>query len=102
MDTVELRSQAQFINRLVTACLCHGYRYYTPGQIPQTKDPRLVDTKLITKYEITRSRPKRTRRKQRGLANLQLLRYESFFILIATRGAHPFFQEEHRVFDIAK
>lgn len=100
--SIEVKSQAQFINRLVTACLCHGYRFYTPGQIPQAKDPGLVDAKLIEKYAITSSQPKRTRRKQRGLANLQLFRYESFFVLIATRGEHPFFQEERRVFDIGK
>jgi hypothetical protein len=64
------------------------------GCIPESKDPRQVGQKLIQKYEIDVSESTRARRKQKGLANLQYLRHERFFVLLATKGRHRFFEEE--------
>ena len=74
--------------------LPHGYWFYVTGRVPDGKDPRQVDAKLIDKYEIDLSRAARSRRKQLGYANLQYLRYGRFFVLLATHGKHLFFEEE--------
>lgn len=58
------------------------------------KDPEAVDSKLIEKYGIDVSKWERARRKKAGRANLQYLRHGRHFVLIATHGQHPFFDDE--------
>jgi len=53
-----------------------------------------VDEKLLAKYGIAISRSSRARRKQVGIANVHYLRHERFFVLLATHGHHPFYDEE--------
>src|SRR5260221_13193921 len=60
------------------------------GRIPADKDPAAIDAKLLAKYDIAVSESTRARRKKRGLANLQYLRHERTFILLATLGRHEF------------
>ena len=74
--------------------LRHGYWFYVAGQIPKGKDPIAVDAKLVRKYGIDVSRWERSRRKQVGLANMQYIRHERFFLLMATHGTHRFFEAE--------
>ena len=83
-----------FVQLIACNYLPHGYWFYVTGQVPADKDPRAVDAKLIEKYGIDISRSARTRRKRLGLANLRHLRYERFFVLLATHGKHHFFEEE--------
>jgi hypothetical protein len=60
----------------------------------QVKDPRAVAEKLIGKYRIGVSKFVRARRKVAGQANLQLILHGRIFLLLATQGEHPFFEEE--------
>lgn len=90
----EATSVAGFIQQVAVAYLARGYWFYVPGWIPEHKDPRRVDQKLIEKYRIDTPRWDRIRRKAAGLANMQYIRHERFFLLMATLGQHPFFQEE--------
>ena len=83
-----------FVQQLSCCYLTHGYWLYVLGMIPEHKDPTDVDRKLIAKYGIGISRQTRARRKVAGRANLHYLRYERTFILLATHGHHPFFEEE--------
>ncbi len=83
-----------FVQQIACCYLRHGYWFYVSGRIPAGKDPRSVDQKLIAKYGIAVSESTRTRRKQAGRANLQYLRHERFFVIMATKGMHPFFTEE--------
>ena len=87
-------SVAGFVQQLAVAYVTHGYWFYVTGQIPENKDSAVVDRKLIDRYGIDVSKWTRVRRKRRGLANLQYLRYKRFFVLIATPGEHPFFGAE--------
>jgi hypothetical protein len=97
----EATSVAGFIQQLAVSYLTYGYWFYVTGRIPEGKDPRAVDEKLIAKYDITLDRPTRSRRKLAGLANIQYLRYDRFFVLIATHGQHKFYQEEAgRILDV--
>lgn len=92
----EATSVAGFIQQLAVAYVGHGYFFYVTGEIPERKDPRAVDEKLIAKYGLNIGKATRARRKAAGLANVQYLRYERWFILLATPGRHEFFQEEAR------
>lgn len=83
-----------FIQQLAVNYVPHGYWFYVTGWVPEGKDASLVDGKLIHKYGIAISRQARARRKLAGFANVHYLRYERFFILIATHGKHLFFDEE--------
>ena len=90
----EATSLAGFVQQLACAYLRHGYVYFVRGEVPPGKDPRAVDTKLIGRYGIEVSKWQRTRRKRAGLANLQYLRLERSFVLLATEGGHDFFARE--------
>jgi hypothetical protein len=83
-----------FIQQLAVCYVAHGYWFYVSGYVPEGKDPRAVDAKLTEKYGIDISKWARARRKAAGLASIQYIRHERFFVLIATRGRHAFFQEE--------
>ena len=84
-----------FVQQIACCYLRHGYWFYVTGQIPVGKDPLAVDAKLIAKYCIAVSESTRARCKKAGQANLQYLRFERFFILLATKGTHRFYQDEH-------
>jgi hypothetical protein len=92
------RCQATSVEGFVQALACnylpHGYWFCVCGVIPEAKDPERVDQKLIDKYRIAVSRQGRVRRKQAGFANIHYLRYERFWVLLATHGVHEFFERE--------
>jgi len=83
-----------FIQQLAVCYVQRGYWHYTIGHIPAEKDPAKIDQKLLEKYRICLSKYQRCRRKRLGMANLQYLRYRHTFLLLATSGLHPFFEEE--------
>ncbi|NLE57769.1 MAG: hypothetical protein GX616_05365 [Planctomycetes bacterium] len=87
-------SVAGFVQQLVSCYLPHGYWFYVSGIIPPGKDTESVDEKLIARYGIGVSRTSRARRKAMGIANVHYLRYERRFLLLATHGYHPFYDDE--------
>src|SRR5262245_44142873 len=92
-----------FIQQLAVSYLPHGYCFFVSGWIPDGKDPRLIDDKLIERYQVDRSKWDRARRKTAGQANLHYLRHERFFLLLATHGEHVFFaQEARRIRDVRR
>lgn len=90
----EATSAAGFLQQLAVAYLGHGYWFYVTGHVPEGKDPAAVDRKLLAKYQVELSKWARARRKASGLANVQYLRLGRFFVLLATRGHHAFFEGE--------
>jgi hypothetical protein len=73
------------------------------GQVPEDKDPAPVDRKIIRQYGIDVSKWSRARRKKAGQARVQYLRYDRFFVILATHGEHPFFAAEgNQVRDIRR
>jgi hypothetical protein len=72
------------------------YWFYVTCEIPERKDPRAVDEKLIEKYGLGIGKATRARRKAAGLANIQYLRHRRGFVLLTTPGRHPFFEEERK------
>lgn len=83
-----------FIQQLAVSYISNGYFFYVTGRIPDRKDPRAVDRKFVELYDLRASKWARARRKRAGLANVQYLRHERFFILLATHGKHPIFEGE--------
>lgn len=86
-----------FIQILAANYIPRGYRFYVTGVVPEGKDPLEVDHKLVAKYDIGLSPWARARRKRSGGANVQYVRHDRFFVLLATEGRHPFFQEERSI-----
>jgi hypothetical protein len=85
-----------FVQQIACCYLRHGYWFYVTGHIPPRKDAREVDRKLIEKYGIAVSESTRARRKRQGLANLQYLRHNRQFVIMATKGQHEFFSVESK------
>ena len=83
-----------FVQQLAVAYVARGFYFYTTGMIKTGKDPAAVDAKLIDRYGIDVSKWQRARRKRAGVANLQYLRHDRFFVLLATHGDHRFFADE--------
>lgn len=92
----EAKSVEGFIQQLAVSYLRHGYWFYVNGWVPEHKDPRIVDAKLISRYGIDISKWARLRRKRLEQANIQYLRHDRYFVLLATHGQHRFFIEESR------
>ncbi len=90
----EVVSVTGFVQQIACSFLRHGYWWYVTGRIPVGKDAGAVDRKLIEKYGIAMSESTRARRKQLGFANLQYIRHEQFFAILATKGQHRLFDEE--------
>lgn len=80
-----------FVQQLAVAYIAHGYYFYVTGFVPEGKDLEAIDRKLLDKYGIRLSKFSRYRRKALGEASIQYLRFERFFVLIATHGKHLFF-----------
>lgn len=83
-----------FVQVLACNYLPHGYWFYVAGVIPEGKNPELVDQKLIERYGVAISRQGRVRRKHAGFANIHYVRFQRFWLLLATHGAHHFFESE--------
>lgn len=96
-------SVAGFIQQLSVSYVSNGYVFYVTGVVPEAKDPARVDAKLIDLYGIDISKWSRARRKKAGIANVQYLRLDRLFVILATHGAHEFFEHEgDRVRDLRR
>ncbi len=85
----EAATPESVVQLIAASYLRHGYYWYVTGTIPKGKEPSQVDRKLIDKYGIDVSEWERTRRKKSGLANVQYIRFEHWFIIMVTEGHHP-------------
>src|SRR5689334_18499210 len=94
MYRCEATSIAGFVQQLAVSYIGNGYWFYVSGYVPEKKDPKMVDAKLIERYGIDVSKWVRTRRKKGGLANIHYIRHDRFWVLIATKGQHEFFASE--------
>lgn len=102
MYRCEATTVGGFVQQLAVAYVQHGYWFYVTGQVPEHKCPLAVDAKLVARYEVAISKWARARRKRTGGANVQYLRFGRFFVLIATRGEHRFFEDEPTFRDIRR
>jgi hypothetical protein len=87
-------SEEGFLQQLAVCYLKNHYWFYVTGTIPESKDPFVIDQKILDRYGIAMSKWGRYRRKKTGTANLQYLRLDRFFLILATPGRHHFFDQE--------
>lgn len=90
----EATSLEGFVQQLAVCYVGRSYWYYVTGRVPPDKDARVIDAKLVEKYEIGVPKWTRSRRMQKGKAGMQYIRFTDFFVLLATAGKHSFFAEE--------
>lgn len=83
-----------FVGYLAASLIPRGYKFFVQGRVPAGKDPLRVDRKLIERYGANASKWTRAHRKANGLCNVRYLRLDDVFLLIATRGAGRFFEDE--------
>lgn len=84
-----LAASSEGVVQLIAASyLRHGYYWYVTGTIPVGKSPLAIDQKLIDKYQIDITEWARSQRRKRGLANVQYIRFNEWFILLVTAGHH--------------
>lgn len=93
-NRLEATSIEGFVQQLAVSYIRNGYFFYVTGRIPDRKDPRAIDRKFAERYGLSASKWARARRKRAGLANLQYIRFERFFVLLATSGESPLFEGE--------
>ena len=94
---------AGFVQQLAVNYVARGYYFYVTGSIPEGKDPAKTDRKIIEQYGIDISKWSRARRRKEGKANIQYLRHDRFYVIIATHGAHLYFSAEGKqIHDIRK
>lgn len=85
------------IQQVAVAYVARGYHFWVAGEVCKRISPEEHDRRLLEKFEVSRSKWSRYRRRQRGiasgreLANVQYIRFEDRWWLLATRGEHKFF-----------
>lgn len=101
-DGYETTSVGAFVQQVAVHCLPHGYRYYVSGFMPEGKDYRAIDKRILAKYEIPPNRFARYRLKKAGKVVIRYLRFERWFLLIASDpwGQHRFFEDEVEIRDV--
>ncbi len=94
-------SPGGFLRKLAISYVSHGYLCYATGTVADKFDPSAVDSSIVERYQLGLSKDQRYRLKARGEANIQYLRHKRFYVLLATKGEHTFFQREN-YFDFRK
>lgn len=102
MCRCEAVSVAGFVQQLAVAYVQHGHWFYVTGLVPDSKDPRAIDAKLVERYGLNISKWARARAKANGVASVRFIRHGRFFVLIATKGRHDFFARETDIRDIRR
>jgi IS5 family transposase len=83
-----------FIQQVAVSYIRTGHFFYVSGTLDADVDAEAIDAKLIHKYGVDVSRWARALRKANGEANLQYIRHDRFFLLMATHGRSLFFELE--------
>jgi len=96
----ECGSVEGFVQRAVVLAQ-RGYPFFVQGEVPKRKDPADVDEKMLSKYDLRKTRRQRAYRKARGLPNGHFFRFERTWVAMAT--SRKFFlevDENERVADL--
>ena len=86
MRQYEARTFGDFLRKIAYDYARYGYTEYAVREIPQGKDIRAVDEKLLRVYGVTYHYTTRAKRRKAGKANVAYVRYKRRFILMAQPG----------------
>lgn len=84
----EVTSLVGYLQRVATHLLPKGYYFFVQGLVPEGKDPVALDAKLLAKYDVAKSEGARRWRKSQGQGNVQYVRFDRSWMLLATHGDH--------------
>jgi len=90
----EATTREGFVQQIAVSYVRHGYYFFVQGRVPDGKDPRQLDRKILKRYDFALSKGKRFRRKERGESNLQYIRFGQQWVMLATKGEHQWFTDE--------
>lgn len=90
----EVRSLTALVKQIAVHTIRWGYWWYVSGIIPEHKDPRDIDRRLMDKYAANLSESCRYRRKQQGLANTRYYRFGRRFFIFTSLGHSPIWELE--------
>ena len=92
----EYRYLAVNVNKFIEHIVRHansGHTNYVSGMVPKHKDPLDVDAKLIRKFNCDLQKDNRYRAKLAGVASVHYVRQDRLWVLMATKGLGPFYDE---------
>ena len=98
MPTVHYPCEARSIDAFlaqVVRYVSSGHYFYIRCLIPEGKDPKAVDGKILDLYDIRRTRWQRKRRNLKANAGIHYLRCDRLFVIMLTKGRHEAFYRDH-------
>jgi hypothetical protein len=87
-------SREGFVQQIAVSYVRHGYVFFVKGRVPDGKAPAKTDEKLMSLYGIRATKDSRYKRKKRGLANLQYIRFGREWVMLGTKGEHEWYRKE--------
>jgi len=90
----EVRSLTALVKQIAVHTIRWGYWWYVSGIIPDHKNSRDIDRRLMDKYAANLPESSRYRRKQQGFANVRYYRLGRRFFLFTTLGHSPIWEAE--------
>jgi len=90
----EVKSLVGFLQRVATHLLPKGYYFFVQGILPEGKSPQALDEKFLSRYDVEKTEGARRWRKSKGLGNVQYVRFNRSWILLATHGDHAIRERE--------
>lgn len=86
MNTICLSWQG--LLQMLVYLLSRGYYFYCPIQLSMDKQEKWekTDAKLMQKYQVSRSKFQRCRRKEQGYANFYYLRWQQLGFILHSQG----------------
>lgn len=81
-------SRVGFIQQVACSYVSNGYRFHVSGEVPARMEPEKLDEKLLSKYSIRKTDAQRYYAKSIGRANIQYIRFERDYLMLATKGEH--------------
>lgn len=91
MRRYEARSRGVFIRKVAYDYVRYGYVRYAFREIPEERELKEIDEKLLRAYDVTFNRMARKRRRENGEGVVSYVRYDRWFVLLATEGRHEAF-----------
>lgn len=84
------------LQQVALSYLRHGYWWYVTGIVPERKEPLEIDHKILSKYDIRKDWRFIAHNRARNIANLQYIRHDRFYLIMATKGFHEFKDRESK------
>lgn len=101
-DTWWFTSEIKAITYAKCYLLLRGYHYAVSVEVKRGRDLVQVDEKIHRDYDITYDKAKAKRRRDKGLANVRMIRYDRSILVLATHGEQPNFFASPKVVNLKK